>query len=87
MSITASMVYTSVVGSQDCKDYTVMGDAVNLGARLQDQAGPGQILASDEVYWNVRDKYPGAKEVVLRVKGIKEEVRAHTLTRAQEPLP
>ena len=87
MAITAGMVYTSVVGSEDCKDYTVMGDVVNLGARLQDQAGPGVILASDEVYWNVRDRYPEAGEVVLSVKGIKEQVRAYTLTGAQVRLP
>ncbi len=87
MAITAGMVYTSVVGSEDCKDYTIMGDAVNLGARLQDQAGPGEILASDEVYSNVSDRYPDAKEVVTSVKGIKEQIRAYTLTGTRVRLP
>ncbi len=79
MSVTSGIVYTSVVGSENCKDYTVMGDAVNLGARLQDQAGPGEILASEEVYWTVSERYPEARAVVLRAKGIKEQIRAYTL--------
>jgi len=81
MAITAGMVYTSVIGSEDCKDYTVMGDAVNLCARLQDQAGPGEILASYEVYRTLRDRYPDAREVVMRVKGIQANIRAYTLAR------
>lgn len=79
MSITSGMVYTAVVGSRNCKDYTVMGDAVNLGARLQDRAGPGEILVTDDVYWNVTDNYPDATEVALEVKGIKGKVSAYTL--------
>ena len=79
MSVTSGIVYTSVVGSENCKDYTIMGDAVNLGARLQDQAGPGEILASEEVYWTVSERYPEARAVVLRAKGIKEQIRAYTL--------
>ena len=87
MAVTAGIVYSSVVGSEDCKDYTIMGDAVNLGARLQDRAGPGEILASDEVYWNVRDRYPDAREVVMTAKGIKDQIRAYALTGVQVGLP
>ncbi len=35
------------MGSQDRMDYTVIGDSVNLGARLCSAAKPGQILISE----------------------------------------
>ncbi len=80
MGVTTGTVYTSTVGSDECKDYTAMGDAVNLGARLQDQAGPGEILVSDEVYRAVENEYPEAREHVMDLKGAKEPIHAYTLT-------
>ena len=38
------------LGSDDIKDYTAIGDVVNQAARLQAQAGPSEILVSQDVY-------------------------------------
>jgi adenylate cyclase len=37
------------LGSDDIKDYTAIGDVVNQAARLQAQAGPSEILVSQDV--------------------------------------
>ena len=76
---TTGMAYASLVGSDDCKDYTVMGDVVNIGSRLQNLAGPGEIVVSEEVYHRVRSAFPNAHERVLELKGISEPVRAYSL--------
>lgn len=38
------------MGAQDRMQYTVVGDTVNLAARLYDVAGPDQIIITEEVY-------------------------------------
>ena len=45
------------VGSQDSKDYTAMGDVVNLAARLQGMARPGEIVISKASYERVSEDF------------------------------
>ncbi|WP_200339140.1 adenylate/guanylate cyclase domain-containing protein [Rhodovibrio sodomensis] len=48
--IAAGEVLASSTGSRHHLEYTVTGESVNLAARLQELAGPGDILLSDDVY-------------------------------------
>lgn len=43
-------VVAGTIGRADARDYTVLGDSVNLAARLVAAAGPAQTLISDGVY-------------------------------------
>jgi class 3 adenylate cyclase len=47
------------IGSASLKrlDYTVIGDTVNVAARLQDKAGPNQILISEPCYQQVKESF------------------------------
>jgi adenylate cyclase len=63
-----------------CRDFTVIGEVVNLAARLQGAARPGEILVTDEVYREVEQSYPGAERRVCELKGIAEPVSAYVLT-------
>jgi adenylate cyclase len=57
------------VGSPLRKDYSAIGDAVNLSKRLQELAKGGQILISQSTYDQVRDLVSVTKLDEVQVKG------------------
>ena len=79
IGVNSGTAWVGRVGSGDIKDYTAVGDAVNVAQRLQTEAEPGEILVSESVYEQVRDAYPGAEKRVLTVKGRTEPVTAFAL--------
>ena len=80
IGISTGMAYAGVVGSNNCNDYTALGDALNIASRLQGEAAPGEIIVDDEVYQYVRGAFPNAQERLLELKGITEPVKAYSLT-------
>jgi adenylate cyclase len=44
------------IGSEKMMDYTVIGDTVNVAARLQSQASSGDVLISEATYQLVKDR-------------------------------
>jgi adenylate cyclase len=67
------------LGSEDSKDYTAIGDVVNLAARLQAKAGAGEILIGEESYAKHSAEFPEAKPEQLLLKGFREPVTAYRL--------
>ena len=56
IGIASGEVVASGTGSSARQEYTVTGDSVNLAARLDDLAGPGETLVSDAVYRDVSNQ-------------------------------
>lgn len=69
------------LGSDDSKDYTAIGDVVNLAARLQSKAGAGEILISEASYAKHPEQFRGAQEERAVLKGFRDPVRAYRLNR------
>lgn len=66
-------------GSRIRCTYGVLGDHVNLAARLMEQASPGQILISDALEPLVRRQFQVDLVAHLRLKGKQKPVSAYTV--------
>jgi adenylate cyclase len=69
------------MGSLDRIDRTVIGDAVNLGARLVSVAGRNTIILSEYSYDHVKDVVEVKEHDPIRVKGKSRPVKIFTLRR------
>ena len=70
-------VFAGEIGPGYRRTYTVMGDTVNLAARLMAQAGPGEVLATRDVLGLSRTLFLTERREPFYVKGKQHPVTAH----------
>ncbi|HNB50437.1 MAG TPA: tetratricopeptide repeat protein [Anaerolineales bacterium] len=78
IGINSGFVYCGLVGSPLRQEYTVMGDVVNLSARLMQASKPGQILIGAETYVG-GDGFTWISHPAIQVKGKSEPIAIHEL--------
>jgi adenylate cyclase len=82
VGINSGLVVAGAVG--DGSQTGVMGDAVNIAARLQQTAEPGEILLAASTWRRVRDSFDAEPVGALEVKGKSQPVEAYRLAGRHE---
>lgn len=74
IGLTVSSVFSAYVGCDERREYTVMGNGINLSARLMSAAPPNGVLVSDDVYEKAKESIEFKTLEPISVKGKIEKV-------------
>jgi len=75
----AGIAFVGNVGSGTVMDFTALGDAVNIGARLQSYASPGEVVLAADLYGLVAVDHPGVRSELIKVRGRDEPVEVNVV--------
>ncbi len=74
MGINIGTVFAGTIGSKEKKEYTIIGEAVNMASRLMDAADNGEILVSGRAFRQTRYLFEYKPLKPIQVKGISKPV-------------
>ncbi len=86
IGINTGRVVMGDVGGEALTEYTAMGDPINLAARLQSAANPGETLLGENTARLIRHRFELEDREKLAVKGFEGEVTSFLLL-AERSLP
>lgn len=75
----AGIAFVGNVGSGTVMDFTALGDAVNIGARLQSYASPGEVVLAADLYGLVAADHPNVRSERVEVRGRDEPVEVNVV--------
>jgi class 3 adenylate cyclase len=83
IGVASGWAHVGRLGSGEGKDYTAIGDVVNLAARLEGKAHGGEVVIDEVVYRQVAGRYPQVVPEQVELKGFDESVTAYRLGSAE----
>ncbi len=86
IGINSGLVIAGNIGGHVKREFTVMGDAVNLASRLADEAPSGQIYVGAETYHATKGDFQYRPLKPFPVQGRKDLVVAYDLLSAKESI-
>ena len=79
IGINTGLCISGEIGSASRKEFTVIGDTVNLTSRLQANATPGKILIGEKTFQRIKDNFTISSPRKLKVKGKRDLVTVYAL--------
>ena len=83
IGVASGWAHVGRLGSGDGKDYTAIGDVVNLAARLEGQAHGGEVVVDEPVYRQVAAQYPNLQPEPVDLKGFSDPIDAYRFGAAE----
>jgi adenylate cyclase len=83
IGVSTGETVAGTVGTDDRMEYTVIGDSVNVAARLESTAKPMQILIAGRTWEVVKDVVKARSLGVVRVRGKEEEIEVYEVLHLQ----
>src|SRR5438874_12623911 len=80
VGVNTGPVVVGVVGTDKASEYTAMGDTVNVAARMQASARPGNVLVTSATYRFISPLVEAVDVGQLELKGKSETVHAYEIT-------
>ena len=87
IGIVTGDVLLGSIGSDDRRDFTAIGNQVNLCSRLCAMAGPREILIADSTYQLVRDVINAERKETVAVRGVAQPVDVYRMVIARSGTP
>jgi class 3 adenylate cyclase len=87
LGIASGYATLGLVGFQGRTDYTAIGGAVNIAARLCDRAVDGQILLSQRAYVDVESLVDAELLGAFELKGVRNQVETYGVLGFKDPPP
>ncbi|MEY2487946.1 MAG: hypothetical protein QOH39_3594 [Verrucomicrobiota bacterium] len=79
IGVNTGPVVTGAIGSQNRRDYSVMGDAVNLASRLEDASANGEVYVGPNTYRHTATIFDFEALPPLQLKGKSQPVKVYRL--------
>lgn len=79
VSINCGTAVVGNIGSELKMDYTAIGDVVNVAARIEDLAGPGEILITDSVATRIAAFVDFGPKTTLTLRGREQSTQVYAV--------